>query len=147
MAPSLPPPSDGHFWGPGGGDATRHPFPVPLRCGRQLLMRPWQLSSSLFLIIIILFGEINVPGHSRIQPVKSDVNSLLKINCRLGEGSQPFLACLSALPKPHQSLSGQKKRTGLHLQLGGAREGRAHLSGTPNGSQRRCSVPRLHAIH
>lgn len=73
-------------------------------------------------MIIILFGEINVPGQSIIQPVKRDVNSLLKINCRLGKGSQPFLACLSALRNSHQSLSGQKKRTGLHLQLGGARE-------------------------
>ena len=26
-------------------------------------MPPWQLSNSLFLIIIILFGEINVPGY------------------------------------------------------------------------------------
>ena len=96
-----------------------HPFPAPPRCGRQLLMPPWQPSSSPFLIIIILFGEINVLGQSIIQPVKSDVNSLLKINCRLGKGSQPFLACLSALPKPHQSLSGWKKRTDLHLQLVG----------------------------
>ena len=109
-------------------------------------MSPWQLSSSLFLIIIILFGEINVPGQSVIQPVKSDVNSLLKINCRLGKGSQPFLACLSALPNPHQSLSGQQKRTGLHLQLGGG-GGRAHLSGAPNGSRRRCAALRLHATH
>lgn len=85
-------------------------------------MSPWHPSSSLFLIIIILFGEINVPGQSIIQPVESDVNSLLKINCGLGKGSQPLLACLSALPNPHQSLSGQKKRTGLHLQLGGEGE-------------------------
>lgn len=118
---------------------------MPPRCGRQLLMSPWQLSSSLFLIIIILFGEINVPGQSIIQPVKSDVNSLLKINCRLGKGSQPFLARLSALPNPHQSLSGRKKRTGLHLQLRGE-GGRAHLSGAPNGAQRRCCCLRLHAI-
>lgn len=114
----------------GGEDGTRHPFPVPPRCGRQLLMPPWQLSSPLFLIIIILFGEINVPGQSIIQPVKSDVNSPLKINCRLGKGSQPFLAYLSALPNPHQSLSGQKKRTGLHLQLGG-RGGGEHICQGP----------------
>ena len=120
---------DGHCWGSGGGDWIRHPFSAPPRCGRQLLMPPWQLSNSLFLIIIILFGEINVPGQSRIQPVRSDVNSLLKINCRLGKGSQPFLACLSALPNPHQSLSGQKKRMGLHLQLVRGGEG-THLSGT-----------------
>lgn len=119
----------GHCWGSGGGDGIRHPFPALPRCGRQLLMPPWQLSNSLFLIIIILFGEINVLGQSRIQPVRSDVNSLLKINCRLGKGSQPFLACLSALPNPHQSLSGQKKRTGLHLQLVGGGGG-THLSGT-----------------
>lgn len=122
MAASLPSPSHGHCWGLRGGDGTQHLVPAPPRCRRQLLMSPWQLSSSLFLIIIILFGEINVPGQSIIQPVKSDVNSLLKINCRLGKGSQPFLACLSALPNPHQSLSGHKKRTGLHLQLGGEGE-------------------------
>lgn len=121
VATSLPS-SYGHCQGPWGRDGTLHPFSAQPRCGRQLLMSPWQLSSSLFLIIIILFSEINVPGQSIIQPVKSDVNSLLKINCRLGKGSQPFLACLSALPNPHQSLSGQKKRMGLHLQLGGEGE-------------------------
>lgn len=110
---------EGRGWG-------RHLFPAPPRCRRQLLMSPWQPSSSLFLIIIILFGEINVPGQSIIQPVESDVNSLLKINCRLGKGSQPLLACLSALPNPHPSLSGQKKRTGLHWQLGG-RGGEEHI--------------------
>ena len=144
-APSLPSTSDGHFWGRECGDVTWHPFPVPLRCGRQLLMPRWQLSSSLFLIIIILFGEINVPGHSIIQPVKSDVNSLLKINCRLGKGSQPFLACLSALPNPHQSLSGQKKRTGLHLQLGEG-GGKEHICQGPlmahsTDAMSRASVP------
>lgn len=146
MAPSLPYTSDRHFWGRGGGDGTQHPFPVPPKCGRQLLMPPWQLSSSLFLMIIILFSEINVPGQSIIQPVKSDVNSLLKINCRLGKGSQPFLACLSALPNPHQSLSGQKKRTVFICSWGWGGGKRAHLSGTPNGSQHRCSVLRLHDI-
>lgn len=114
--------------------------------GRQLLMPPWRLSSSLFLIIIILFGEINVPGQGIIQPVKSDVNSLLKINCRLGKGSQPFLGCLSTLPNPHQSLSGPKKRTGLHLQLVGGGEMNTSVR-DPNGSQCRCSFPHRQAIH
>lgn len=55
-------------------------------------------------IIIILFWEINVLGQSIIQPGeggKSDVNSLPKINCSVGKGSQPLLACLRAIPSTH----------------------------------------------
>lgn len=69
-------------------------------------------------MIIILFGEINVPGQSVIQPVTSDVNGPPKINCRLGKGPQSRLAHLRALENPHQSLSGRKKATGVPLQLG-----------------------------
>lgn len=81
-------------------------------------------------MIIILFGEINVPGQSIIQPVTSDVNGPPKINCRLGKGLQPLLACLRALENPHQSLSGRKKATGVPLQLGWGGWGETHLSGT-----------------
>lgn len=55
-------------------------------------------------IIIILFWEINVLGQSIIQPGeggRSDVNSLPKINCSVGKGSQPLLACLRAIPSTH----------------------------------------------
>lgn len=98
-------------------------------------------------MIIILFGEINVPGQSIIQPVTSDVNGPPKINCRLGKGLQPLLACLRALENPHQSLSGKKKATGVPLQLGWGGWGETHLSGTPNGPRHRCSCAGLHAIH
>lgn len=43
-------------------------------------------------------------GQSIIQPGeggKSNVNSLPKINCSVGKGSQPLLACLRAIPSTH----------------------------------------------
>lgn len=55
-------------------------------------------------IIMILFWEINVLGQSIIQPGeggKNYVNSLPKINCSVGKGSQPLLACLRAIPSTH----------------------------------------------
>lgn len=55
-------------------------------------------------IIIIIFWEINVLGQSIIQPGeggRSDVNSVPKINCSVGKGSQPLLACLRAIPSTH----------------------------------------------
>lgn len=82
---------------------------VPAQQGylRWLLIYFWQLSSFFFLssiIIIIIFWEINVLGQSIIQPGeggRSDVNSLPKINCSVGKGSQPLLACLRAIPSTH----------------------------------------------
>lgn len=63
-----------------------------------------QLFFFLSSIIIIIFWEINVLGQSIIQPGeegRSDVNSLPKINCSVGKGSQPLLACLRAIPSTH----------------------------------------------
>jgi len=82
-------------------------------------------------MIIILFQEINVLGQSVIQSVTSDVNGPPKINCRLGKGPQPLLACLRALESPHQSLSWRKKATGVPLQLGWGGCGGRHICQGP----------------
>lgn len=82
------------FLGAGGRGGAQRPFPAPLRCGRQLLMPPWQLSSSPFLIIITLFREINVPGQSTVRPVKCDVNKSPQDKLQAGKRSRAF-PCLS----------------------------------------------------
>lgn len=90
-----------------GGKGVEQFVPAQQGYSRWLLIYFWQLSSSFFFpssIIIILFWEINVLGQSIIQPGeggKSDVNSLPKINCSVGKGSQPLLACLRAIPSTH----------------------------------------------
>jgi hypothetical protein len=100
----------------------------------------------LLFLIIILFGEINVPGQSVIHPVKSDANTDPQDEWPTGRRS-PAFPCLSACSgEPSSILVWDEERDRFSSAAGEGLGGDTSVR-DPNGSQHRCSFSGPHTIH